>query len=73
MGQWGLGEEAFVLGGSVDEVHGALDAWNVARVRDPATGDITHLALTFIVDPEGRLAYATPGDRDTLLELLETL
>jgi protein SCO1/2 len=73
MDQWALGAEAFVLGGSVDEVNGTLDAWKVARERDTATGDITHLALTFIVDPEGRLAYATTGDRDALLDLLENL
>jgi protein SCO1/2 len=73
MDQWELGADSFVLGGSVDEVNGTLDAWNVPRERDTATGDITHMAVTFIVDPEGRLAYTTTGNRDALLDLLENL
>ncbi len=71
MNQWELGDDAFVLGGSVEEVNDALDAWNVARERDLASGDIVHPALTFIVDAKGRLAYATSGDRNALLDLLD--
>jgi len=72
--QWELGtDDAFVLGGSADEVNRTLDAWNVARERDPLSGDIIHPALTFIVDAEGRLAYATSGDKNALLDLIEQL
>jgi cytochrome oxidase Cu insertion factor (SCO1/SenC/PrrC family) len=73
MDQWELDYDAFVLGGTVEEVNEALDAWNVARERDPTSGDIVHPALTFIVDAEGRLAYATSGDKNALLDLLQRL
>lgn len=60
--QWNLGANAFVLGGTVDEVEAALDRWNVARERDPRTGDIAHPPLLYIVGRDGRIAYATNGD-----------
>ena len=71
--QWGLEEDAFVLGGTVTEVNQTLDAWNVARERDLVSGDLVHAALTFIIDPSGKLAYATSGDRSTILDLLDRL
>ena len=73
MDQGELGEDAFVLGGTVEAVNDALDAWNVGRERDNTSGDIVHPALTFIVDAEGRLAHATSGDRNALLDLLGRL
>ena len=67
---WKLGPDAHVLSGSVEEVESVLHAWNVARKRDPKTGDVTHPALVYIVDGEGKIAYATRGDPAVLVELL---
>jgi cytochrome oxidase Cu insertion factor (SCO1/SenC/PrrC family) len=60
---WGLDElpEARVLSGAVDEVVAAHERWGVSSSRDETTGDITHPALIFVVDAEGRLAYQFLG------------
>ncbi len=71
--QWGLDGDAFVLGGAVPDVEGALDAWNVARSRDLLTGDITHPRLVYIIDSAGRVAYATTGGVETIVELVGRL
>ena len=61
---------AWILGGEVAEVEAALDAWDVPRTRDESNGAVTHPALTYILDRDGRLAYATTGDTETLVALL---
>lgn len=68
--QWELPDEALVLSGEVDEVNAALDAWGVARERDPLTGDITHPPLVFVLDREGTVAYASTGGAEALAELV---
>jgi protein SCO1/2 len=69
--QWGMeGEGVHVLSGDVSTVEAALDAWNIPRSRDLRTGDIVHPALVYVVDPEGRIAYALQGDPDALVELV---
>ena len=71
---WALPESgAWILGGAVAEVEAALDAWDVPRTRDATNGAVTHPALTYILDRDGRLAYATTGDTATLIALLERL
>lgn len=70
---WGLGEDAWLLGGDVDEVEATLNAWHVGRQRDERTGQVAHPRLTYIVDERGRLAYATSGGAETLAALLEDL
>ncbi len=71
---WELtGEGAHVLSGEVDAVEGVLDGWNIARERDLRTGDIVHPALVYIVDGEGRIAFATNGDPEKVIELLRRL
>jgi cytochrome oxidase Cu insertion factor (SCO1/SenC/PrrC family) len=67
--QWAVAEDDFVLSGSVPAVEAALDAWNVARVRDEQTGDVTHPALVFIVESDGTVAYASTGAPEQLVEL----
>jgi protein SCO1/2 len=67
---WKLGEEDFVLSGDVDAVNGALDAWNVARQRDPKTGDVAHPPLVYVLDAAGRIAYATRGGVEAMVELV---
>jgi protein SCO1/2 len=68
---WGIPEDGFVLSGDVDTVNDVLDAWNVARERDPRSGDVTHPPLVYVVDPSGRLAYATSGGVAMMAELLD--
>jgi protein SCO1/2 len=70
---WKLADEDFVLSGEVGEVNSGLDAWNVARERDPATGDVVHPALVYVLDASGRIAYATNGEAATVAELLRRL
>jgi protein SCO1/2 len=71
--RWELGEDDVLLSGSIDRVQAALDAWNVARHRDEATGDITHPALAFLVESDGTVAYATTGSRSQITELARRL
>jgi cytochrome oxidase Cu insertion factor (SCO1/SenC/PrrC family) len=59
--QWSLPERDFVVSGSVEALETALDAWNVSRVRDPHSGDVTHPALVYVVEPDGTVAYASTG------------
>src|SRR5690606_32231812 len=71
---WGLPEtDALVLGGSVDDVERALDAWEVPRSRDASTGEVAHPALTYVVDREGRIAFATNGGPAAIVSLVERL
>lgn len=69
--RWELGAGDQLLGGSVEEVEAVLDAWNVARQRNPSTGDIAHPALVYVLDGEGRVAFATvAAGPETLAELI---
>lgn len=70
---WGLGADAFVASGEVDRVLEALEAWGAAGVRDPRTGEVAHAPLTYVVRPDGRLAFATSGAYDTVMEALGRL
>lgn len=60
---WELGADAHLLGGEVAEVEAALDGWEIERRRDPRTGEIAHPSLAFVIDREGRVAYALAGGR----------
>ncbi|GMV05802.1 MAG: hypothetical protein AMXMBFR53_20790 [Gemmatimonadota bacterium] len=70
---WGLGEGDFVLGGDVAAVEAALDAWGVPRDRDERTGELAHPALTFLVEGDGTVAYATAGSREQIVALARRL
>lgn len=67
---YALGADAFVLSGAVDDVNALLDRWNVARGRDEKTGDVAHPPLVYVLDAEGRIAFAATGDSEALVELL---
>ncbi len=71
--EWGLGPDAVVLGGEVPQVEAVLDAWRVARARDPSTGEVTHSAVVYLLDARGRIAWAAPGEAGTLTALLRRL
>jgi protein SCO1 len=70
---WGLGEGAHLLGGSVDAVESVLDAWSVARSRDLRTGEVTHPSLIYVIDRDGRIAYASGGRIEELVRLVRAL
>jgi len=72
---WGLAAdaEAFVLSGAPADVNALLDRWNVPRDRDPTTGQLDHPALVYVLDADGRIAYASTGGSAALLELLARL
>lgn len=70
---WGLGEDAHVLGGEVADVEATLDAWGVSRRRDTRTGDVTHPALVYVLDGDGRIAFAANGGVASLVELVRRL
>ena len=65
-----LGGDAFVLSGTVEEVNALLDRWNVARGRDEKTGEVAHPPLVYVLDAEGRIAFAATGGTEALLSLL---
>jgi len=71
--RWGLDERAHLLGGTVAQVEETLDQWDVARTRDPLTGEVTHTAPVYLLDRDGRVAYQATAVADTLARLLRTL
>lgn len=71
--RWGLAEGDFVLSGEVEAVEAALDAWNVPRDRDERTGELAHPALTFLVEGNGTVAFATTGAREHMVALARRL
>lgn len=71
--QWKLAREELVLSGSVAAVEAVLDAWGIARARDPQTGDVAHPRLVYILDGQGRIAYATTGGIRAITSLLGRL
>lgn len=68
---WGAGDDVYVLSGPVVDVNAVLDHWNVARRRDPDTGDVTHPPLTYVLDAAGRIAYGSTGGAAALAALLD--
>jgi cytochrome oxidase Cu insertion factor (SCO1/SenC/PrrC family) len=73
--RWGLdaGEDAFVLSGAVDDVNALLDRWQVPRARSETNGQVDHPALVYVLDAEGRIAYAANGGSAALAELIGRL
>jgi protein SCO1/2 len=70
---WQLGADDVVLSGTVDAVTAVLDAWQVPRSRDGATGEITHAAPVYLVDGRGRLQYQTAGYAESIAALARRL
>jgi protein SCO1/2 len=71
--QWQLAPGDFALSGSLEDVERALDAWQVPRERDEHTGDLTHPALVYLVEPDGTVAYGSSGATDQLVALARRL
>jgi cytochrome oxidase Cu insertion factor (SCO1/SenC/PrrC family) len=70
---WSLGSEAHFLSGPVEAVLEELEAWDVSIQRDPRTGDVVHPALVYILDREGRIAFASTGGAEHMARLLARL
>lgn len=71
---WGLPDEnAWILSGGIEEVEAALDTWEVPRSRDERTGEVTHPSLLYVLDRDGRIAYASTGGIDALVSLVQRL
>jgi protein SCO1/2 len=67
---WALpARDAYVLSGPVEAVQAVLDAWEVPRERAEQSGEVVHPALVYVVDADGRLAFATNGDAGTIAAL----
>jgi protein SCO1/2 len=71
--QWELPEDASVVSGAVPDVQAALDRWGVARTRDTRTGEITHPQVVYVIDRNGRIAFSTTGDAETIAKLVRSL
>ncbi|MBI4081978.1 MAG: SCO family protein [Candidatus Lambdaproteobacteria bacterium] len=56
--RWGLPLAVQWLSGRPFEVNAVLDRYQVARRRDENTGEIDHVALVYVIDPQGNIAYA---------------
>jgi protein SCO1/2 len=70
---WGLGERMHLVGGDVPSVERTLSAWRVPRVRNTATGDLSHPAIVYVVSPAGRLVYALGPDADAIVAAVGAL
>lgn len=71
---WGVtARDAWILGGAVHDVEAALDAWEVPRRRNERTGEVTHPSLVYVIDEEGRIAYASTGGVAALVSLVQRL
>ena len=57
------------LSGPPEDVFAALSRWGVARARG-ANGEIDHVVVTFLVDPDGRIARRWVGQDHGADELL---
>jgi protein SCO1 len=66
-------EGAWMMGGAVESVEAVHAAWEVPTSRNEQTGEVTHPALAYVVDEEGRIAFASTGGSDVLIELLKRL
>ena len=71
--QWGLPAGAHVLSGATATVERTLNAWRVPRVRNEKTGDIVHPAIVYVVDGNGRIAYAVSGSADAIAAAVRAL
>ncbi len=67
---WTLGPNDRVLSGTIGEVNSTLDAWRIARLRDPDSGFVSHGSTVAVIDPAGRLAWRLDGSPQRVREAL---
>jgi cytochrome oxidase Cu insertion factor (SCO1/SenC/PrrC family) len=70
---WQLPTGTHLLGGEIDRVEATLDAWQVARARNPQNGEIAHPSLVYVIDRDGRIAFAVTGNRDHIVQAVRRL
>jgi protein SCO1 len=70
---WDLPSDAHVLSGPPPIVERALNAWRVPRVRNEKTGDLVHPYVVYIVDRQGRIAYAVSGSPEAMAAAIQDL
>ncbi len=68
MKQWELPSSSHVLSGSPEDVEKVLEAYHIPRGRDEKTGDISHPAIVYVIQPHGQIAYVFNHASATLLE-----
>lgn len=66
---WLFGARAHVLSGDTAAVQRVLRAWNAGAARDPATGEVSHPNLAYLVDAAGRLAFVARGSAADIVTL----
>jgi protein SCO1/2 len=71
--EWQLGEGMHVLSGDIATVEHTLSAWRVPRARNPATGDLSHPTMVYVVSPAGRITYALGADTDAIVAAVSAL
>lgn len=70
---WRLTGDARVLSGEPEMVNRALNAWRIPRIRNERTGDVSHPSLVYVIDRNGRIAYALPGGADAIVAAVKAL
>lgn len=70
---WRLTGDARVLSGEPAVVERVLNAWRIPRIRNERTGDVSHPSLVYVIDRNGRIAYALPGGADTIVAAVKAL
>lgn len=55
--KWELPAHSWVLSGKVQDVENTIKAFQVPFERDIKSGDVTHPAMTFLLDQEGKVAF----------------
>jgi protein SCO1/2 len=70
---WRLTGDARVLSGEPMAVERVLNAWRIPRIRNQKTGDVSHPSLVYVIDRDGRIAYALPGGADAIVAAVKAL
>ena len=71
--EWGLGANGHVLSGPIGDVEQTLNGWRIPRVRNAATGDYSHPTMVYVIAPDGRITFVTPGGADLIAAAVKGL
>jgi protein SCO1/2 len=71
--RWRLDDQTHLLSGPPEAVERALNAWRVPRARNTKTGDISHPAIVYVVDGDGRIRYAVSGEAGAIAAAVRAL
>lgn len=55
--KWQLPENAFLLSGPVKKVEEVIKNYNIPYQRDQTNGDVSHPALTYVINAKGEITY----------------